>query len=252
MEESKHERIVKKAMTMNREFVYQVNELFDVSDVEVNSRVILKMQDGIMFSMEYLEDLFSKEKYPTNMTQTNIIDSVVRLSHTAFDFSTHAIEKYYFDQVHFSNSFRIVVENLVSSLHHKGKTKAELFRDNSIHIKMVKRYFACVSNSFRELVMDEPLDKIIKAFKGFNNANVMNESKCSHIREAIIEGYELVLKYLHLIPVHLLDSLVSIYECSNHYYYEEDDPSSSSRLKKILPIINILFMRFLFSPEILD
>ena len=72
------------------------------------------------------------------------------------------------------------------------------------------------------------------------------------IRQAIIDSYEAILDDLSSIPDYLLEWLHTIYESSNHYYYEEDDPSSTARIKKILPIINLMFMRFLFSPEIID
>lgn len=164
-------------MNMNREMVEIVSEFIEVTDLYIDPRQIINMQDELMLDLQYLELMFKKDKYPELLNISNTLDSVVRLSHASFDVGTASVEKYYFDQIHFSNSFKVVIENLVSSLHSKGKAKAELFRDNSVHIKAVKRYFACVSNSFRELVMDEPLDKIIKAFKGFNAANMMNESK---------------------------------------------------------------------------
>jgi hypothetical protein len=53
-------------------------------------------------------------------------------------------------------------------------------------------------------------------------------------------------------PGYILDCLHTVYDVANHYYYEEDDPSSTTRIKKILPLINMMFMRFLFSPEISD
>lgn len=102
------------------------------------------------------------------------------------------------------------------------------------------------------MVMDTPLEKMMKILKHFNAANMMNESKWEPIREAIIEGYEWILENISLIPDHLLELIHGIYETVNHYYYEEDDPSSTARIKKILPIINIMFMRFLFSPDIID
>jgi hypothetical protein len=68
----------------------------------------------------------------------------------------------------------------------------------------------------------------------------------------VLEGYMLILKELDKMPDHMVDCLTTIYEWTNHYYHEEDDPSSSVRIKKILPIINIIFMRFLFSPEVID
>lgn len=100
--------------------------------------------------------------------------------------------------------------------------------------------------------MINPLEKVLKEFKGFNIANMMNQSKSESIRKAIIEGYELILKEINQIPTFLIEFLYTIYETVNHYYNEEDDPSSTTRIKKILPIINIMFMRFLFSPDILD
>lgn len=61
-----------------------------------------------------------------------------------------------------------------------------------------------------------------------------------------------MLENLQTIPEYIYAVISTIYECTQYYYPEDDDPSSTVRLKKILPIINIMFMRFLFAPEIID
>lgn len=79
--------------------------------------------------------------------------------------------------------------------------------------------------------MLEPLDKILKAFKGFNMENMMNEAKWTYIREAIVEGYENMLNNLDTIPDHVLSMISIIYDSTQYYYPEDDDPSSTVRLK---------------------
>ena len=79
--------------------------------------------------------------------------------------------------------------------------------------------------------MLEPLDKILKAFKGFNMENMMNEAKWTYIRDAIVEGYENMLNNLDTIPDHVLSMISIIYDSTQYYYPEDDDPSSTVRLK---------------------
>ena len=210
------------------------------------------MQDLQCGSLKYTEALFNKDKYPQECTISHVIDSLIRLNYVSFDVDFKSSYKFYFDQIHFSNLFKIFTENLVYSFYSKGKAKPELFRDNSIHAKFIKRYLSCNSNYFREHVMEYPLEKMIKTFKGFNMEYIMNEEKSEPIRDTIIKSYEHILQEINQIPEYILEILHTIYETVNHYYCEEDDPSSTTRIKKILPIINIMFMRFLFSPDILD
>lgn len=165
----------------------------------------------MLLNYDFLEVLRA-EDYPEKLTEQHLIDCFLRLSHVTFDVTDNVIERFYYEETHFSNLLKIYIEFIICSLFKKGKTKQELFRDNSVHLKTLKRYLASFASKFREEVMMEPLEKVIKAFKGFNLANSMNEAKCSGIREAVTEGYASVLDNMKSIPRHVLDMICSIYE----------------------------------------
>lgn len=221
----------KRARQINQDFFELMSEELHLEDIETKPIKCVRMQDEHLLNLEYIETLFKSEKYPDDLNQQSLMDCMTRLNHVAFEINFPIVQRYFYDQIHYSNLFKIQIESLVCSLRKKGKSKQELFRDNSVHLKAIKRYFSCICNSFREQLMDKPLEKIIKAFKNFNPTDTMNESKSAPIRDAIVEGYEYVLANLNKMPDSLLDCICTIYECTNHYYYEEDDPSSTARIK---------------------
>jgi len=230
IEEKVFDDLIDRITSTTSKLFLKLNSNEDFS-IKVNPTDLASIQDNILLDYEYLETMWNFDKYPDDFKQSNIFDSINRLNHCSFDLSRKVGPIPHFDLMHYSNFTRIFIERLIWTYSKKGKQKQELFRDNSQHIKILKRYFSSFANKYREDVMSEAIEKIIKAFKSFNMANTMNESKWTSIRQAIIEGYADILNKLDQIPPHLLDWIYTIYECTQYYYYEDDDPSSEVRLK---------------------
>lgn len=137
LDDKKVMKMLTKAKNVNERVIKMLKEVVDVKDIELSPKEILQIQDEQLVSLEYVEALFKPDKYPTEWKQAQVIDSLIRLNNISFDVSTKSIQRLYFDQPHFSNFIKIYLDNLVSNLYKKGKGKQELFRDNSIHVKII-------------------------------------------------------------------------------------------------------------------
>lgn len=95
----------------------KVNELISKimapEDIQMIPIDVVKMQDEQLLSLEYIESMFKLDNFPDKITQVNVLDAIVRLNHLSFDVSKTPVQNYYFDQMHYSNFFKIFIENLV-------------------------------------------------------------------------------------------------------------------------------------------
>lgn len=95
----------------------KVNELISKimapEDIQMIPIDVVKMQDEQLLSLEYIESIFKLDSFPDKITQVNVLDAIVRLNHISFDVSKTPVQNFYFDQMHYSNFFKIFIENLV-------------------------------------------------------------------------------------------------------------------------------------------
>jgi len=170
-------KLLLKARNINRAVHEIVADWYTTEDIWLTPIDIIKMQDEQILSLDYLDTIFQTKYIPKEWTIENLMDWIIRLNHTSFSIKSSLVQKYYFDQIHFSNFFKIFIDNLVCHYRSKGKIKEELFRDNSLPLKFIKRYLSCTANSSRDHIVIESFEKIAKVFKSFNAANMMNEEK---------------------------------------------------------------------------
>ena len=97
---------------------------------------IVDIQDNILLDYDFLETMCNSSNYPSGLSETNILDSINRLSSISFDLSLKSDATAVFDQNHYYNFQKVFIEKLVWTCHKLKKTKQELFRDNSYHVKV--------------------------------------------------------------------------------------------------------------------
>lgn len=90
-----------------------ISEIMTPEDICINPIDIVKMQDEQLLSLEYIDNMFKLDQFPDMLNKSNLLDAVVRLNHLSFDVSKTPAQKYYFDQKHYSNFFKIFIENLI-------------------------------------------------------------------------------------------------------------------------------------------
>jgi hypothetical protein len=112
MKNSLHKMILKTGK-INVKVNELISEIMTPDDICINPIDIVKMQDEQLLSIEYIENMFKLDEYPDILNRSNLLDAVVRLDHLSFDVSKTPAQKYYFDQRHFSNFFKIFIENLI-------------------------------------------------------------------------------------------------------------------------------------------
>jgi hypothetical protein len=112
MKNSLHKMIVKTGK-INVKINKLISEIMTPEDICINPIDIVKIQDEQLLSLEYIDNMFKLDKFPDILNKSNLLDAVVRLDHLSFDVSKTPAQKYYFDQRHFSNFFKIFIENLI-------------------------------------------------------------------------------------------------------------------------------------------